>query len=80
MRSAAGVLDRQRGAAINIIIQRVTIAATTNRSFARWRRRGGMAAAYLAGTPVVPGAMLILVTIIGASPHLRNHGRTPKLP
>lgn len=72
VRSAAGVLDRQRGAAINIIIQRVTIAAVAIGVLLAGGGVVGMAAAYLAGTLVGTGAMLILAHIIGASPHLRN--------
>lgn len=72
VRSAAGVLDRQRGAAVNIIIQRVAIAAIAIAVLLAGGGVVGMAAAYLTGTIIGTVAMLILAHIIGATPHLRN--------
>ena len=72
VRSAAGVLDRQRGAAVNIIIQRVAIALIAVVVLLVGGGVVGMAAAYLAGTMIGTFAMLALAHRIGATPHLRN--------
>ena len=72
VRAAAGVLDRQRGAAINIIVQRVAISSIAIAVLLTGGGVVGMAAAYLAGTVVGTTAMLILARIIGATPHMRN--------
>ena len=72
VRSAAGVLDKQRGAAVNIIIQRVAIAAIAVGVLLAGGGVVGMASAYLAGTVIGTVAMLILAHRIGATPHVRN--------
>ena len=72
VRAAAGVLDRQRGAAVNIIIQRVAIAAIAVGVLLAGGGVVGMAAAYLTGTAIGTTAMLVLAHRIGATPHIRN--------
>lgn len=72
VRSAAGVLDRQRGAAINIIIQRLAIAAIAIGVLLAGGGVVGMAAAYLTGTAIGTFAMLVLAHRIGASPTPAN--------
>lgn len=72
VRSAAGVLDRQRGAAVNIIIQRVSIAAIAIGVLVLGGGVVGMAAAYLTGTMIGTTAMLVLAHRIGATPRPRN--------
>lgn len=72
VRSAAGVLDRQRGAAVNIIIQRLAIAGIAIAVLLAGGGVVGMAAAYLTGTLIGTIAMLILAHRIGATPHARN--------
>jgi O-antigen/teichoic acid export membrane protein len=71
VRSAAGVLDRQRGAAVNIIIQRVAIAAIAIGVLVAGGGVLGMAAAFLTGTAIGTVAMLVLAHRIGATPHPR---------
>lgn len=72
VRAAAGVLDRQRGAAVNIIVQRVAIAAISIAVLVAGGGVLGMAASYLAGTAIGTLTMLYLAHRIGATPHPRN--------
>jgi O-antigen/teichoic acid export membrane protein len=72
VRAAASVLDRQRGAAVNIIIQRVAIATISVGVLLAGGGVVGMAAAYLTGTGIGTVSLLILAHRIGASPGLRN--------
>lgn len=72
IRASASTVDRQRGAAVVIIVQRLVTAVVSISALLLGFGVIAMGVAYLVGTAIGVVSLLFVATRIGVAPHVRN--------